>query len=417
MGEWGKAKLTDIAEYINGFAFKPSDFSESGVPIVRIEQLKNPKGYYDFYEGKIPEKNCIYNGDLIFSWSASLFLKIWQNDIAYLNQHLFKVVPKEGIEKFFLKYLLESAIDELIKKAHGSTMQHITRKELQKFEVFLPLDFDEQIAIANMLSTIDQTIEKTEQLIAKNERIKTGLMQDFLTRGIDENGRIRIEGVHEFKDSLFGRIPKEWNVKKISEITDYIGSGVTPRGGSTVYQTSGILLIRSQNVLSGDFALNDVAYISDEINNSMLRSEIFQGDVLLNITGASIGRSVVVPLGFAQANVNQHVCSIRLTNKTIEKANFLSSFLNSYWGQAQISRYNAGSNREGLNYSEIKGIELPFPNDENEFKRISNVLDSLENSLKSLKKEYAKKIKIKTALMQDLLRGKVRVDSLIEIKK
>jgi type I restriction enzyme S subunit len=128
---------------------------------------------------------------LLFSWSASLFLKIWQNGPAALNQHLFKVIEKDGVDRFFLKTFIDFYLPELTAASHGSTMKHITRKELERFSALFPLSFDEQTKIAEVLSTVDQAIEQTEALIAKQKRIKTGLMQDLLTRGIDEHGQLR----------------------------------------------------------------------------------------------------------------------------------------------------------------------------------------------------------------------------------
>ncbi len=215
MDGWETRKLTDLATFINGYAFKPDDWGKDGLPIIRIEQLKNPKAVTDYYAGKLPDKNIIDNGDLIFSWSASLFLNIWQHGKAALNQHLFKVVNHEGVDRHFLKSLIEFQLPELTNSSHGSTMQHITRKELDRFTVQLPVSEKEQIQIATILSTIDKAIEQIEIIIAKQQRIKTGLMQDLLTRGIDEHGNIRSEATHQFKNSPLGRIPVGWGVSSL----------------------------------------------------------------------------------------------------------------------------------------------------------------------------------------------------------
>ena len=217
VGGWEFKKLTDLAEYINGYAFKPDDWEKEGLPIIRIEQLRNPEAVTDYYSGTLPEQNIINNGDLIFSWSASLFLKVWQYGKAALNQHLFKVVEKDGIDRGFLKSFIEFYLPEITKASHGSTMQHITRKELDRFGASIPLSIEEQTAIAEILSTVDRAIEQTEALIAKQQRIKTGLMQDLLTRGIDPHGHIRSEATHEFKNSPLGRIPVEWGVMTVDE--------------------------------------------------------------------------------------------------------------------------------------------------------------------------------------------------------
>ena len=102
--------------------------------------------------------------------------------------------------------------------------------------------------------------------------------------------------------------PADWDTKTIGDIACHIGSGATPTGGSAVYSKTGITFIRSQNVTVKGLLLDDVAFIGTSIHQQMARSEIFPHDVLLNITGASIGRCCFVPHDFGLANVNQHVC-------------------------------------------------------------------------------------------------------------
>src|SRR5438034_1160884 len=108
-----------------------------------------------------------------------------------------------------------------------------------------------------------------------------------------------------------GDLPVSWRVVKLGEIAQELRSGITPRGGEKVYLKSGIPLIRSQNVLMNRLSLRDVAFISDDTHKSMIGSKVQPGDVLLNITGASIGRVTFVPNELKVANVNQHVCRIR----------------------------------------------------------------------------------------------------------
>jgi type I restriction enzyme, S subunit len=236
-------------------------------------------------------------------------------------------------------------------------------------------------------------------------------MQDLLTKGIDENGNIRSKATHKFVVKNGIEVPEEWEVYGIGDIVEQIGSGVTPKGGSNVYIHSGVMLIRSQNVLKGEFDFSDVAYISDEINSRMKRSELRDLDVLLNITGASIGRSHFLPIGFPKANVNQHVCIIRLCEKSLGKSLFLSTYLNDFKGQNQIKRLLGSSNREGLNFQQIREIKVGMPKIEfdDEFERIRKIFESQNDSIDILKLNLAKLQYLKTGLMQDLLSGKVRV--------
>jgi len=118
---WKNKKLTDLAQYINGYAFKPDDWEKEGLPIIRIEQLKNPNSITDYYSGELPAYNVIDNGDLIFSWSASLFLSFWTHGRAALNQHLFKVQEFDGVNKNFLKSFIEFHLPEIMKASQSAS--------------------------------------------------------------------------------------------------------------------------------------------------------------------------------------------------------------------------------------------------------------------------------------------------------
>ena len=141
-----------------------------------------------------------------------------------------------------------------------------------------------------------------------------------------------------------------WKQRKLSDVTIKVGSGKTPKGGSSVYKQFGIPLLRSQNIKNNRVNLQDVVYITQIMNEAMSNSLVMKNDVLLNITGASIGRSAVYNLT-DPANVNQHVCIIR-PNKEID-SNFIQLNLTSEKGQNQIEINQAGGAREGLNFQQI----------------------------------------------------------------
>ena len=146
---------------------------------------------------------------------------------------------------------------------------------------------------------------------------------------------------------------------KLRKHTEKIGSGVTPQGGEASYKSQGIPLIRSQNVRVNRLDLSDVALIDQDQHNKMSGTKVVPGDVLLNITGASIGRSCVVPHNVVESNVNQHVCIIR--PKASLDARFLSLFLNSWFGQKQICSFQGGGSREALNFQQIGKFDIPTP--------------------------------------------------------
>jgi type I restriction enzyme S subunit len=196
--------------------------------------------------------------------------------------------------------------------------------------------------------------------------------------------------------------PEDWDAKTIGDIACHVGSGATPTGGSSVYSKTGITFIRSQNVTFKGLLLDDVAFIEPSIHRQMARSEIFPHDVLLNITGASIGRCCYVPYGFGIANVNQHVCAIRLPKPSHEDAVFLAGVLTSHIGQSQIDRLNAGGNREGLNYQQVRSFSVPWPMPE-ERKRIAAILEEVDEAIAKTEAVIAKLRQVRAGLLHDLL--------------
>jgi type I restriction enzyme, S subunit len=196
--------------------------------------------------------------------------------------------------------------------------------------------------------------------------------------------------------------PKDWDAKTIGDIACHVGSGATPTGGSSIYSKTGITFIRSQNVTFKGLLLDDVAFIELSIHRQMARSEIFPHDVLLNITGASIGRCCFVPYSFGIANVNQHVCAIRLPMPSHEDAVFLAGVLASHIGQSQIDRLNAGGNREGLNYQQVRSFSVPWPMPE-ERKRIAAVLEAVDEAIAKTEAVIGKLRQVRAGLLHDLL--------------
>ncbi|MEH2410728.1 restriction endonuclease subunit S [Nostoc sp.] len=205
-----------------------------------------------------------------------------------------------------------------------------------------------------------------------------------------------------FNNTPIGNFPLDWDIVTIGDIATYVGSGITPKGGSNIYKKEGILFIRSQNVTFEGLLLDDVAHIDKKIHKIMKRSEVFAHDVLLNITGASIGRCCPLPEGLGTANVNQHVCAIRLPNPNRENAIFLSSVLASYIGESQINKLNAGGNREGLNYQQLRAFLIPFPPTQ-ERADIAKILDAIDKAIALTDTHITKLKKAKAGLLHDLL--------------
>lgn len=197
----------------------------------------------------------------------------------------------------------------------------------------------------------------------------------------------------------FPEFTGEWKIVKVGTITTKVGSGVTPRGGETVYCSQGHPFVRSQNVGWGRLLLNDIAYIDEETHKKQLNTVLELNDVLLNITGASIGRCAVVNEMIVNGNVNQHVCIIR-SNEAVD-SEFLCNYLLSNYGQKQIDSFQAGGNRQGLNFEQIKSIRISIPT-LNEQKHIAELLCTINQRIETQNKIIEDLKKLKSAIVEML---------------
>lgn len=405
MGDWQNIKLIRLAEFINGYGFKPADWSKEGLPIIRIEQIKNPDAQYDFYNGILPAYNIIDDGDLIFSWSASLFLKIWDRGKAALNQHLFKVVPNCNTDKLFLKYLIEYNLPALLISAHGSTMQHITRKELDKFNVNIPIEKSEQAQIASIINSVDKAMTQIEKLIFKNQRIKAGLMQNLLTRGIDENGNIRSEKSHTFKTERGLRVPEDWEVKTLEELTrSTITYGIVQAGPDI---QDGIPYIRTGD-MSGDYLTSEgLLKTTKEIAANYLRSRVEENDIVFALR-ATIGKVLIVPKELHGANLTQGTARIAPNWNLIGSCFLLWSMRMDYF-KNQILQVQKGTTFFEISLGELRQMIIAYPRNINEQKKIATIINNQESLIQRKISNLNKLQSLKTGIMQDLLSGKVRV--------
>ena len=326
------------------------------------------------------------------------------------NQSIALIKGSDGIlDSHYLYHNLDGRYEELRTRSAGGGRAGLSKEILAEVPLPLP-DLPEQSRIAAVLDTVDEAIAKTEAVIAKLRQVRAGLLHDLLTCGLESNGKLRDPIAHPelFQDSPLGQIPKDWTTPPLANLCSHIGSGVTPRGGQDVYTSTGIMLIRSQNVAFDGLLLDDVAFISEAIHLGMLRSEVFAHDVLFNITGASIGRCCPMPEDLGTANVNQHVCALRVPKATDADAKYLASLLASPIGQRQMDSLLTVGNRQGLNYQQLGSFLIPWPK-EDERKAISSQIYAIEDQIRAEEKENEKQALLKSGLMTDLLTGRVRV--------
>jgi type I restriction enzyme S subunit len=199
----------------------------------------------------------------------------------------------------------------------------------------------------------------------------------------------------KYKDSgveWLGEVPEHWQAISLKRLTKKIGSGITPRGGSEVYASDGVLFLRSQNVYDEGLRLDEAVFISPEIDEEMSNTRVQPGDILLNVTGASLGRTCLVPNGFVSANVNQHVCIIRLQPDGFRS--FVAYAMKSGTVKSQIELVQTGAAREGLNFEQIGCLNLAMPPIAEEANAIVSFLDQELEKIDALVQEQRRLIEL-----------------------
>lgn len=174
-------RMGDVATYINGYAFKPTDWSEKGRPIIRIQNLNDKKAKYNYYQGTIDEKYHVVNGDVLVSWATHLEAYIWDGADAWLNQHIFKVVfDKVPVNKVFFVYSTEDALRQAFKNAHGfkPTMEHIKRSDFENAVVKLPT-LDVQNDFAAFVEEVDKSRVEVQKALDQTQMLFDSLMQQY----------------------------------------------------------------------------------------------------------------------------------------------------------------------------------------------------------------------------------------------
>ena len=328
--------LGDVAEFINGVAFKPEDWGTEGKPIIRIQNLNDPLKEYNYTEREVKDTNIARKGDLLVSWSASLGVYEWNGQDACINQHIFKVVPNnEKIDKTYLKRALELSIVEMESQVHGATMKHITRGKFLANQIPLP-PLEEQRRIASILDQADELRQKRQQAIEKLDQLLQATFIDM------------------FGDPASN--PKGWNLGKLGDVIHSAKDGphVSPN-----YSETGIPFLSTRHVRAGKIVWDDLKFITEEdAQIHWKKCKPTRGD-LLYTKGGTTGLAAVVDtdLDFA---VWVHVALLK-TNHDKVRSEWLVSMLNTQYCYEQSQRYTHGIANRDLGLKRMVNIEMYIP--------------------------------------------------------
>ncbi|MBN8646748.1 MAG: restriction endonuclease subunit S [Caulobacterales bacterium] len=400
---WEYRPIGDLGEVVTGFTpstsdpklwdgeipfVSPADFTDD----VYVKSTTKKVSELGASKGRTLPKNAI-----MVTCIGSLGEIALTSKTCITNQQINSIVVNELHDPHFMFYNMKLNSFELKRLSGTTTIPIINKTTFSSIELPVP-PLPEQQKIAEVLGAVDDVIEKTSAQIKKLQDLKKATMNELLTKGI---------GHTQFKQSELGTIPESWEVAELQQISSFITSG--SRGWAEYYSNSGALFIRIGNLTRNHINMNfnDVVRVNPPKGGEGTRTRVKEGDVLISIT-ADLGIIGVVPFGFEEAYVNQHVALVRLSDNETINPRWVGHFLSSFAGYRQFIDKNDSGTKAGLNLSAIRAVNIAIPSLSEQTKivctvdSISNQISAVENKLKSL-------ISLKKSLMQDLLTGKVRV--------
>ncbi|MEP4380734.1 MAG: restriction endonuclease subunit S [Alphaproteobacteria bacterium] len=450
---WARVTLGDVAEYINGFAFKPSDWEESGLPIIRIQNLTDEDKEFNRSKREVEERYRITNGDLLVSWSATLDAFVWTRGEALLNQHIFKVVPHTELDKRFVFYLLKKSIEELKKSEHmhGSTMRHINRGPFLAHPAYLP-PVAEQSRFADRLDELFSQIEKGEENLKRVQTLVKRYRQSVLKAAVtgeltrdwrEANGdegesgeellarilearraaweaaeleKMKAKGKEPKNDkwkekykepvaadlTLPLMIPATWAVASTESVMRHITSG--SRAWKPYYDRGTGVFVMAQNVRPGRFDMSFRQLVDPPLDDpERSRTEIKIDDILVTIVGANTGDVCRVVDEVEEHYVCQSVALLRPVEPAL--ARFLETyFVASEGGQRQYARHIYGAGRPHLSFDQLKQTPVPLPPMAEQQEIILRV-DALLSELDVLEKQLVESSRYSDRLRQSVLQA------------
>ena len=409
--------INSLSQLFSQVKNKNTDLQETNLLSLSYGKIKRKN--IETTDGLLPESFDSYN--IIEANDIVLRLTDLQNDHKSLrvglvtergiitSAYLTIRNHSESLAKFLYYYLHAFDISKGFYGMGAGVRQGLNWDGIKWLKILSP-SIPEQQAIADFLVTqcahIDSVIEKTRAAIEEYKRLKQSVITQAVTKGIRPNREMKDSGIE-----WIGEIPTEWRLSKIKVGVTKVGSGKTPSGGADVYSDEGVLFLRSQNIYDTGLILDPPTYIPSEIHEEMKNTRVVPNDVLLNITGGSIGRCCIFLSEFAEANVNQHVSIIRVI-----KDIFIPEFMHLYWvsylGKMSIQLYQTGGNREGMTAEAIKNSPIPIPSipEQSEIVAYLNEKTAAIDSLIQKKEQLISELEAyKKSLIYEYVTGKKEV--------
>lgn len=378
-------------------------FGDDAEPYLSPEYLRG-KG---IAEPAKPAANAVRvkDGDTVLLWDGSNAGEFFRARDGLLASTMTYIRHGDEFESEYFCYAAKRWEAYLKGQTSGSGIPHVDKEVLGKL-VILKLPPDEQKLVANILSKLDRVIEQTEALIAKQQRIKTGLMQDLLTKGIDEHGHIRSEGTHAFKDSPLGRIPVEWDLRLVGTVfTMQLGKMLSKKSteGKSPFPYLGNKNVQWDHV---DFTeLLEMDFTEQERK----KYELLVDDILV-CEGGEVGRTALWRGELDSCYFQKAIHRLRpISNQYL--ARLFPRFMRHAIATGILMNFTSQTSIAHLTQEQLANLPIPVPEIE-EQSRIVQVFDKLDHRIQLENAKLDNMTSLRTGLMHDLLTGQRRVTPL-----
>lgn len=375
-------RLGDVATYINGFAFKPDDWSEEGLPIIRIQDLTGNSYQMNRYAGDYNPKYEVNRGDVLISWSASLGVYVWQGEKALLNQHIFKVVfDKCEVDRSFYVHQVAAILEKAASQAHGATMKHLTKPVFDALPFYLP-DLPTQQRIADTLDKVSEGIEVCRKMLGELDLMVKAKFGEMFGDPTGNSFNLSVKPMTEVCEIIDGDRGK--NYPNADEFSD----------------EGYCLFLNAKNVTASGFNFDNCMYITKEKDDILRKGKLSRGDVVLTTRG-TIGNLAFYTsdIPYEHMRINSGMVILRMNQKIINEVFFIEQFKMLLDGIKQ--KIASGSAQPQLPISAMREINLLLPDIEqqkifSEFVAKSNksrltlrqVLSKIELEQKVLMQKY-----------------------------
>lgn len=357
----------------------------------------------EFYAKQDNKSIVVDNGEVIVLWDGSNAGEILISKKGVLASTMTMLqFDEKQIDKAYFGYSFQNLEYILKAKTAGSGIPHADKGVISKLEFYKP-SLTEQTAIAAILSKVDEAIAAVQGSISAAERLKKSLMQNLLTGRMKPDGTLRKEDEF-YVDEKFGRVPLGWEVKKVTEVADYVQYGLNQASS----EKGKIPMLRMNNIVKGKMTNAPLVYV--ESNDSLFQQyKLEKGDILFNRTNSL---DLVGKVGVFELDGDYVFASYLIKIKVSKDNNpyFVNYALNSYPIQCSLrSKATPAVSQANINSKSLRNTSIIIPTNKKEQDEIVSRINNVENEIINKQNKTAILERLKKSLMQNLLTGRVRI--------